>query len=77
MNRSIYKRVRRCIRDNGMRYTLHVSRMTGDTDAMLLCDELANVWGETDELALRQAFTKHERPAVAFMLTCMVARGAA
>lgn len=78
MNRSIYKQVRRSIRDNGLAYTARVAAMTDDTDAILVCCDIANVMRETDWLAMRQSFTSGnngEKPAVAFKMTTTVSKG--
>jgi hypothetical protein len=75
MNRSIYNQVRRSIRDNGIAYTARIAAMTDDTDAMFVCDDIANVMRETDWLAMRQQFTTGacpEKPAVAFRMTTTI-----
>jgi hypothetical protein len=70
MNRSIYQQTRRSIRDNGIRYTLQHAIDTDNTDAIFVCDDIANVMRETDWLAMRARFARNEKPAVAFKLTC-------
>jgi hypothetical protein len=71
MNRSTYQQTRRSIRDNGIRYTLQHAIYTDNTDAIFVCDDIANVMCETDWLAMRAMFVRTgEKPAVAFRLTC-------
>lgn len=70
MNRTTYTRVIQSIRDNGLRYTAQHAADTGDTDALLICDDVANIMRETDWLAMRAMFIRTgERPSVAFKLT--------
>jgi hypothetical protein len=69
MNRQTYQRVIRSIRDNGLRYTTQHAIDTNDTDAILICDDVANILKQTDWLALRVKFARREKSAVAFKLT--------
>jgi hypothetical protein len=69
MNRQIYSRVRRSIRENGLGYTARQAAIADDADALLVCDDYVNVNKETDWLALRQQFARHEKPAIAIRLT--------
>lgn len=70
MNKPTYQRVRRSIRDNGLRYTLQHAIDTDDTDALFVCDDVVNIIKETDWLAMRAMFARTgEKPAVAFRLT--------
>ena len=69
MNRTSYKALRRCIRDNGLRYTAHNAVNTGDMVALQFCDDIANIIKLTDWLAMRENFAKSEKPAIAFKLT--------
>jgi hypothetical protein len=70
MNKQIYRATRRSIRDNGIRYTLQHAIDTDNTDAIFVCDDIANVMRETDWLAMRARFVRTgEKPAIAFKLT--------
>jgi hypothetical protein len=69
MNRSIYQQTRRSIRDNGLRYTAQHAIDTDDTDAIFVCDDIANIMRETDWLAMRAQFARTTPGAVAFKLT--------
>jgi len=69
MNRQIYSRVRRSIRDNGIAYTARYAAMVDDTDTLLVCDEYVNVNKGTDLLAMRQRFSRTDKPSIAFRLT--------
>ena len=70
MNKPTYLRVRRSIRDNGLRYTAQHAIDTDDTDALFVCDDVANLIKETDWLAMRAMFVRTgAKPAVAFRLT--------
>ena len=70
MNRNIYQQTRRSIRDNGLRYTAQHAADAGDTDTMLVCDDIANVMRETDWLAMRAQFARSTPGAIAIKLTC-------
>lgn len=72
MNRETYQATRRSIRDNGIRYTLQHAIDTDNTDAIFICDDIANVMREIDWLAMRVQFAKHDKPAVAFKLTTTI-----
>jgi hypothetical protein len=72
MNRSIYQPTRRSIRDNGLRYTAQHAIDTDDTDAIFVCDDIANIMRETDWLAMRAQFARTTPGAVAFKLTTTV-----
>lgn len=69
MNKQVYSRVRRSIRDNGLAYTARYAAMVGDTDTLLVCDDYVNVNKETDWLAMRKQFARTSSPAIAFRLT--------
>lgn len=69
MNKQTYLRVRRSIRDNGLRYTARHASMTDDIAALFVCDDIANLMRETDWLAMRQLFARSEKPAIAFRMT--------
>lgn len=69
MNKPTYQRVRRSIRDNGLRYTAQHAIDTDDTDAMFVCDAVADLIKETDWLALRVVFARRNPGAIAFKLT--------
>jgi len=69
MNRDIYQKARRSIRDNGLTYTAQHALNVDDTDTFITCCELGNLLRETDWLAMRVQFAKHDAPAVAFKLT--------
>ena len=69
MNRKTYQDTRRSIRDNGLRYTLQHAIDTDNTDAIFLCDDIANVMRETDWLAMRSSMQRTETKTVAFKLT--------
>lgn len=70
MNKQTYTRVIRSIKDNGLRYTAQHAIDTDDTDALLICDDIANIMKQTDWLAMRVQFARAEKPAIAFKLTC-------
>lgn len=70
MNRNIYQKTRRSIRDNGLRYTAQHAADIGDTDAILVCDKIANTLKQTDWLEMRARFARSEKPAIAIKLTC-------
>jgi len=70
--RLFYNYVRRSIRDNGWRYTYAQAMDTDDIDTLFICDELMNITKQTDWLAMRQDFAKHDRPDIAFKLTMKV-----
>jgi hypothetical protein len=72
MNRSIYTRVRRSIRDNGLRYTAQHAIDTDDFDTLFICDDLANILKETDWLAMRAQFARTTPGAIAFRLTTSI-----
>lgn len=72
MNRTTYTQTRRSIRDNGLRYTVQHAIDTDDTDTLFTCDEIANLMRDTDWLAMRVMFAKHDAPAIAFKLTTTV-----
>lgn len=69
MNRTIYNQVRRSIRDNGLVYTVRHAMDIGDTDTLLVCDEIVNILKETDWLVMRAMFARHGDKANAFKLT--------
>ena len=69
MNKATYTATRRSIRNNGMRYTVEHATTADDYDTMFICEDLASVSRETDWLALRVQFAKHDTAAVAFKLT--------
>jgi len=69
MNKQVYSRVRRSIRDNGLAYTARYAAMVDDTDTLLVCDDYVNVNRGTDWLAMRQQFARTDNPAIAFRLT--------
>lgn len=70
MNKTTYLITRRSIRENGLRYTAQHAADIGDTDTLLVCDEIANTMKQTDWLAMRAQFARSEKPAVAIKLTC-------
>ena len=70
MNKTIYLVARQSIRENGLRYTAQHAADIGDTDTLLVCDEIANTLKQTDWLAMRVQFARTEKPAVAIKLTC-------
>ena len=73
MNKPTYQRVRRSIRDNGLRYTAQHAIDTDDTDALFVCDDVANLIKETDWLAMRAMFVRTgANPSTAFRLTSTV-----
>ena len=72
MNKQIYSRVRRSIRDNGLAYTARYAAMVDDTDTLLVCDDYVNVNKGTDWLAMRQRFARTEKPTIAFRLTTKI-----
>ena len=72
MNRETYQATRRSIRDNGIRYTLQHAIDTDNTDAILTCDDIANVMRETDWLAMRVSMQRSETKAIAFKLTTTI-----
>lgn len=69
MNKSLYKQVRRSIRDNGLVYTVRHAMDVHDTDTLLVCDEIVNIMKETDWLVMRAMFARNSDKAVAFKLT--------
>jgi len=69
MNKEIYQATRRSIRDNGIRYTLQHAIDTDNTDAIFVCDDIANVMRETDWLSMRANMQRTETKTVAFKLT--------
>lgn len=69
MNKATYTSTRRSIRDNGMRYTTQHALDTDDYDTMFMCDDLAHILRDTDWLALRVQFAKHDTATIAFKLT--------
>jgi len=72
MNRETYQATRRSIRDNGIRYTLQHAIDTDNTDAIFICDDIANVMRETDWLAMRVSMQRSETKVIAFKLTTTV-----
>ena len=72
MNRDIYQKTRRSIRDNGLTYTAQHALNVDDTDTFITCCEIGNLLRETDWLAMRVQFAKHDKPAVAFKLTTTI-----
>lgn len=72
MNRDIYQKTRRSIRDNGLRYTAEHALDVDDTDTFITCCEIGNLLREIDWLTMRVQFAKHDAPAVAFKLTTTV-----
>ena len=72
MNRQIYSRVRRSIRDNGLGYTARQAAIANDTDTLLVCDDYVNINKGTDWLALRQQFARTSAPTVAIRLTTSI-----
>jgi hypothetical protein len=72
MNRETYQATRRSIRDNGIRYTLQHAIDTDNTDAIIACDDIANVMRETDWLAMRVNMQRSETKAIAFKLTTTI-----
>ena len=72
MNRETYQATRRSIRDNGIRYTLQHAIDTDNTDAIITCDDIANVIREIDWLAMRVNMQRSETKAIAFKLTTTV-----
>lgn len=75
MNRETYQATRRSIRDNGIRYTVQHARDTDNTDAIFICDDIANVMRETDWLAMRVNMQRSETKTVAFKLTTTILGG--
>jgi hypothetical protein len=76
MNKQIYAATRRSIRDNGLRYTAQHAIDTDNTDAIFVCDDIANLMRETDWLDMRAMFARTgEKPAVAFRLTSNQLKG--
>jgi hypothetical protein len=69
MDKTTYKTIRRSIRDNGLRYTMHYAQCTGNIPTLTICDFVANTMRLTDWLALRQSFSRSERASIAFKLT--------
>jgi hypothetical protein len=72
MDKTTYKTIRRSIRDNGLRYTMHYAQCTGNISTLTICDFVANTMRLTDWLALRQSFARSERASIAFKLTTSV-----
>jgi hypothetical protein len=70
MNKQIYQTTRRSIRDNGFRYTAQHAIDTNDIASIRVCDAIANTIKQTDWLAMRAQFSRSEKPAIAFKLTC-------
>jgi len=69
MTKTTYKTIRRSIRENGLRYTMHHAQCTGNIPTLTICDFVANTMRLTDWLALRQSFSRSERASIAFKLT--------
>ncbi len=69
MNKTTYQAIRRSIRDNGLRYTMHHAQCTGNIPTLTICDFVANTMRLTDWLAMRQSFARSERASIAFKLT--------
>ncbi len=69
MNKTTYQAIRRSIRDNGLRYTMHHAQCTGNIPTLTICDFVANTMRLTDWLAMRQSFSRSERASIAFKLT--------
>ena len=69
MNKTTYQAIRRSIRDNGLRYTMHHAQCTGNIPTLTISDFVANTMRLTDWLAMRQSFARSERASIAFKLT--------
>jgi hypothetical protein len=69
MDKNSYIAIRRSIRDNGLTYTTHYAQCTGNVPTLEICDFVANSMRSTDWLAMRQQFSRSEKPAIAFKLT--------
>lgn len=69
MTKSAYKKIRRSIRENGLRYTTHVAQHMGDIATLTVCDFMANTMRKIDWLSMRQDFARSERASIAFKLT--------
>ena len=69
MKKTTYQAIRRSIRDNGLRYTMHHAQCTGNIPTLTICDFVANTMRLTDWLAMRQSFARSERASIAFKLT--------
>jgi hypothetical protein len=72
MDKTTYKTIRRSIRDNGLRYTMHHAQCTGNIPTLTVCDFVANTMRQTDWLSMRQSFARSERASIAFKLTTSI-----
>lgn len=76
MNRSIYQKARRSIRDNGLLYTTRHAIDISDTDTLLVCDAVASLMRETDWLDMRAMFSRTGSKAHAIRLTTSILKTA-
>jgi hypothetical protein len=74
MNKTTYMTICQSIRDNGLTYTTHYAQHTGNVPTLEVCDFVANSMRLIDWLAMRQQFSRSEKPSIAFKLTTTVKR---
>ena len=69
MNKATYTATLLSIRANGIRYTTQHAIDTDNSDALFVCDQLADIMKSTDWLVMREKFAKSGDTNHAFRLT--------